>query len=143
MVLKAYNGRCVLSWLGQELLEALEVHHDNDLLMLVASCTKLCMTSCYWMAMLTLYTLKKKKFQPPTAFVGSQFRKQKGSITQWYYLQCKGHIQYLMFGFYSKPMVIFLCLSCLSFFHPHPEALKTPALLALLSQGIPSRSSSA
>ena len=43
MVLKAYNGRCVLSWLGQELLEALEVHHDNDLLVLVASCTKLCL----------------------------------------------------------------------------------------------------
>lgn len=35
---KAYNGRCVLSWLAHCLLEAMEVHTDNDLLVLESSC---------------------------------------------------------------------------------------------------------
>ena len=38
MTCKAWNGRCVLSWLSNELLQALEIHHENDLLALVCSC---------------------------------------------------------------------------------------------------------
>ena len=38
MTCKAWNGRCVLSWLSNELLQALEMHRDNDLLALVCSC---------------------------------------------------------------------------------------------------------
>ena len=38
MTCKAWNGRCVLSWLSNELLQALGIHHDNDLLALVCSC---------------------------------------------------------------------------------------------------------
>ena len=41
MTCKAWNGRCVLSWLSYELLRALDVHPDLDLLVLVASCTTL------------------------------------------------------------------------------------------------------
>ena len=38
---KAYNGRCVLGWLAHCLLAAVEVHTDNDLLVLVSSCLTL------------------------------------------------------------------------------------------------------
>ena len=41
MILKAYNGRCVQSWLTYVLLEALEVHSGNDHLVLVSSCMTL------------------------------------------------------------------------------------------------------
>ena len=41
MTLKAYNGRCVLSWLSSELLKAVELHFNNDMLVLVSSCMTL------------------------------------------------------------------------------------------------------
>ena len=38
---KAYNGGGVLSWLAHCLLEAMEVHTDNNLLVLESSCLTL------------------------------------------------------------------------------------------------------
>ena len=38
---KAYNGRCVLSWLAHCLLAAVDVHAGDDLLVLESSCLTL------------------------------------------------------------------------------------------------------
>ena len=38
MVLKAYNGRCVQSWLTDCLVDALEIHPEHEILVLTSSC---------------------------------------------------------------------------------------------------------
>ena len=41
LTLKAYNGRCVVSWLSHSLLQALLLHPDNEILVLTSSCMTL------------------------------------------------------------------------------------------------------